>query len=98
MWELATLFPSTSRLKFVASITADKSSIVSGVMLISLPFTAQGALLFAIYLGGWGTPAFVLALSWCSETNAGHTKKTTTNAMLLIGYCELLVHCLVGCT
>ena len=62
-------------------------NIVSGILLIALPFTAQGALLFAIYLGGWGTPGFVLALSWCAATTTGHTKKTTTNAMLLIGYC-----------
>lgn len=61
-------------------------NILSGVVLIALPWSCQGGLLFAMYLGGWGTPGFVLALSWCAATNTGHTKKTTTNAMLLIGY------------
>ncbi|WVO23419.1 uncharacterized protein IAS62_004772 [Cryptococcus decagattii] len=62
-------------------------NIVSGILLVALPWTAKGALLFAVYLGGVGTPGFVLSLSWCSTSNTGHTKKATANAMLLIGYC-----------
>ncbi|ORY25069.1 putative membrane transporter [Naematelia encephala] len=62
-------------------------SIISGILLIALPWTAKPGLLVGVYLGGFGTPGFVLALSWCAATNTGHTKKTTTNAMLLIGYC-----------
>ncbi|KAK8845605.1 hypothetical protein IAR55_006321 [Kwoniella newhampshirensis] len=62
-------------------------NIISGVLLVALPWTAKAGLLVAVYLGGVGTPGFVLSLSWCAESNAGHTKKTTTNAMLLIGYC-----------
>jgi len=56
-------------------------------MIVTLSWSNQGGLLTSIYLGGLGTPGFVLALSWCAATNTGHTKKTTTNAMLLIGYC-----------
>ncbi|RSH82830.1 hypothetical protein EHS25_005820 [Saitozyma podzolica] len=62
-------------------------NIVSGIMMVSLPWTSKGGLLAAVYLGGLGTPGFVLSLSWCAATNLGHTKKTTANAMLLIGYC-----------
>jgi len=62
-------------------------NIISGILLISLPWTAKPGLLLAVYLGGFGTPGFVLALSWCAATNTGHTKKTTCNAMLLVGYC-----------
>ncbi|WWC66634.1 uncharacterized protein I206_100537 [Kwoniella pini CBS 10737] len=62
-------------------------NIISACLLIALPFTVKGGLLFAIYLGGVGTPGFVLSLSWCASSTSGHTKKTTTNAMLLIGYC-----------
>jgi ACS family allantoate permease-like MFS transporter len=62
-------------------------NIVSGIMMLTLPWSNQGGLLTSIYLGGLGTSGFVLALSWCAATNTGHTKKTTTNAMLLIGYC-----------
>jgi len=57
-------------------------------MIISLPWSARGALLSAIYIGALGgAPSFVIALAWCTSTNAGHTKKTTANAMILIGYC-----------
>jgi hypothetical protein len=57
-------------------------------MIVALPWSAKGALLSAIYIGSLGgAPSFVIALAWCTSTNAGHTKKTTANAMILIGYC-----------
>ncbi|OCF30880.1 membrane transporter [Kwoniella heveanensis CBS 569] len=62
-------------------------NIVGSIMIIALPWSNKGGLLCGIYLTGLGTSGFVLALSWCAATNTGHTKKTTTNAMLLIGYC-----------
>ncbi|XAO26352.1 hypothetical protein I312_105189 [Cryptococcus bacillisporus CA1280] len=61
--------------------------IVSAILLMALPFSQRGVLLFAIYLGGTGVPAYVLALAWCASSSTGHTKKTTANAMLQIGYC-----------
>ncbi|KIR24844.1 membrane transporter [Cryptococcus deuterogattii LA55] len=61
--------------------------IVSAILLMTLPFSQRGVLLFAIYLGGTGVPAYVLALAWCASSSTGHTKKTTANAMLQIGYC-----------
>jgi hypothetical protein len=30
---------------------------------------------------------FVIALAWVNSSVTGHTKKTTTNAAFLIGYC-----------
>lgn len=66
--------------------------IVSAILLMALPFSQRGVLLFAIYLGGTGVPAYVLALAWCASSSTGHTKKTTANAMLQIGYCEMLFY------
>jgi ACS family allantoate permease-like MFS transporter len=34
-----------------------------------------------------GTTGFVLSLSWLSSVTAGHTKKVTTNAIMLSAYC-----------
>jgi ACS family allantoate permease-like MFS transporter len=34
-----------------------------------------------------GTTGFVLSLSWLSAVTAGHTKKVTTNAIMLSAYC-----------
>lgn len=56
-------------------------------MLIAVPWTAKGALLAGIYLTGFMTPPFVMTLSWNSLCSAGHTKKTTANMMVLVGYC-----------
>lgn len=36
---------------------------------------------------GISTTAFVLALSWLTNVTAGHTKKVTVNAIMLIAYC-----------
>ena len=36
---------------------------------------------------GVGTTGFVLSLSWISSVTAGHTKRVTTNAIMLIAYC-----------
>ncbi|KAH9917079.1 MFS general substrate transporter [Fomitopsis serialis] len=43
----------------------------------------QGWTLF----GQWMTGMFVLALSWLTNVTAGHTKKVTVNAIMLIAYC-----------
>ena len=36
---------------------------------------------------GVGTTGFVLSLSWLSSVTAGHTKRVTTNAIMLSAYC-----------
>lgn len=36
---------------------------------------------------GIGTTGFVLSLSWLSSVTAGHTKRVTTNAIMLSAYC-----------
>lgn len=42
----------------------------------------------AIYtLSGFGTAGFVLSLGWVTSVTAGHTKRITVNAIVLIGYC-----------
>lgn len=42
---------------------------------------------FSQWLTGIGTTGFVLALSWVGATTSGHTKKITTNAIMLSAYC-----------
>ena len=36
---------------------------------------------------GVGTTGFVIALSWLGSVTAGHTKRVTTNAIMLSAYC-----------
>ncbi|KAJ3478665.1 hypothetical protein NLI96_g9602 [Meripilus lineatus] len=59
-----------------------------GVLLLNLlPWENQVGLLFSQWLTGVGTTGFVLSLSWLSNVTAGHTKRITVNAILLIAYC-----------
>jgi hypothetical protein len=59
-----------------------------GVLLVNfLPWHDKVGLLFAVWLTIVGTTGFVLALSWVSQTTAGHTKRVTTNAIMLSAYC-----------
>ncbi|EIM88617.1 MFS general substrate transporter [Stereum hirsutum FP-91666 SS1] len=61
---------------------------VLGVFLINfLPWDNKVGLLFSQWLTGIGTTGFVLALSWVGATTSGHTKKITTNAIMLSAYC-----------
>ncbi|KAG8855945.1 hypothetical protein FRB91_001465 [Serendipita sp. 411] len=61
-------------------------SIISVILLITLPDNRIGLLVafYCIQLGN--TPAVVLSLSWITTTTSGHTKKLTQHAMWLIGY------------
>ncbi|KAF5343546.1 hypothetical protein D9758_012942 [Tetrapyrgos nigripes] len=59
-----------------------------GVFLINfLPWSDKVGLLFAQWLTGVGTTGFVLSLSWLSTVTAGHTKRITTNTIMLCAYC-----------
>ncbi|KAL4243596.1 MFS transporter superfamily protein [Abortiporus biennis] len=60
---------------------------ILGVLLLNLlPWSNKIGLLFSQWLTGFATTGFVLALSWLSNTTAGHTKRVTVNAILLVSY------------
>ncbi|TFK61073.1 MFS general substrate transporter [Pluteus cervinus] len=59
-----------------------------GCILINvLPSSDKVGLLFSVWLTEISTTAFVLSLSWLSSITAGHTKRVTTNAIMLSAYC-----------
>ncbi|KAF7363012.1 MFS general substrate transporter [Mycena venus] len=61
---------------------------VLGTILVNvLPWSDKVGLLFSVWLTGVGTTGFVLSLSWVSSVTAGHTKRVTTNAIMLGAYC-----------
>ncbi|ETW84170.1 major facilitator superfamily [Heterobasidion irregulare TC 32-1] len=61
---------------------------IMGCLLVSLlPWSHKVGLLFSVWLTGVGTTGFVLALAWVGQTTSGHTKKITTNAIMLSAYC-----------
>lgn len=62
-------------------------SLVGSAMLIGLSQEHKVARLVGVYVAPINTAAFVLALSWCSASSAGTTKKSVVNASNLIAYC-----------
>ncbi|PCH43306.1 MFS general substrate transporter [Wolfiporia cocos MD-104 SS10] len=59
-----------------------------GILLVNLlPWSDKAGLLCGQELTNISVTAFVLALSWLTNVTAGHTKKVTVNAIMLIGYC-----------
>jgi ACS family allantoate permease-like MFS transporter len=62
--------------------------MVLSVFLVNfLPWNDKVGLLFSVWLSVIGTATFVISLAWVSQTTAGHTKRVTTNAIMLSGYC-----------
>ncbi|KAJ7054943.1 MFS general substrate transporter [Mycena amicta] len=62
-------------------------NIVAAILINTLPWSNKIGLLFSFWIVGWGTTAFVIAVAWLNTVTAGHTKRVTTNAILLIAYC-----------
>jgi len=62
-------------------------NILSVFLVNFLPWHDKVGLLFSVWLSGIGTTAYVISLAWVSQTTAGHTKRVTTNAIMLSGYC-----------
>jgi ACS family allantoate permease-like MFS transporter len=62
-------------------------NILSVFLVNFLPWHDKVGLLFSVWISGIGTTAFVISLAWVSQTTAGHTKRVTTNAIMLSGYC-----------
>jgi len=62
-------------------------NILRVFLLNFLPWENKIGLLFSQWLTGVGTTGFVLSLSWLSNVTAGHTKRVTVNAIMLVAYC-----------
>jgi len=61
---------------------------ILGILLVNLlPWSDKVGLLFGQWMTTISVTAFVLALSWLTNVTAGHTKKVTVNAIMLIAYC-----------
>ncbi|KAF7345820.1 MFS general substrate transporter [Mycena venus] len=62
-------------------------SLLGAILVNVLPWTDKVGLLFSVWLPVVGTTGFVLSLSWLSSVTAGHTKRITTNAIMLGAFC-----------
>ncbi|KAJ7171155.1 major facilitator superfamily domain-containing protein, partial [Mycena filopes] len=62
-------------------------NIIGAALAITLPWTNKVGLLFAVWITGFSVASFVISLAWVSAVTAGHTKRVTTNAIMLGAYC-----------
>ncbi|KAH9991581.1 MFS general substrate transporter [Russula vinacea] len=59
-----------------------------GLFLVNfLPWHDKVGLLFSVWMQVSGVICAVLSFTWVSQTTAGHTKRVTTNAIMLSAYC-----------
>ncbi|EPQ57979.1 MFS general substrate transporter [Gloeophyllum trabeum ATCC 11539] len=61
-------------------------AILGCILVNTLPSHNRVGLLFSYWLSIFGITPFVIFLAWVGQLTAGHTKRTTTNAIVLIGY------------
>ncbi|KAJ7027370.1 major facilitator superfamily domain-containing protein [Mycena alexandri] len=60
--------------------------LLGAILINALPWSNKIGLLFSLWITGVGTTGFVISLSWVGSVTAGHTKRVTTNAIMLIAY------------
>ncbi|KAF7368535.1 MFS general substrate transporter [Mycena venus] len=61
-------------------------NILGTILVTTLPWSNKVGLVCSAFLTGVGTTGFVIALAWISNVTAGHTKRITTNAIMLGAY------------
>ncbi|KAF8637407.1 hypothetical protein AX17_002902 [Amanita inopinata Kibby_2008] len=61
-------------------------AILGAILVNTLPFKNKIGLLFSYWLNIFGITPFVIVLGWIGSITAGHTKRTTVNAIVLVAY------------
>lgn len=61
-------------------------AILGVILVTNLPDSNKIGLLFSYWLTTFSITSFAILLGWVGPLTAGHTKRVTTNAMVLIGY------------
>ncbi|KAJ7472561.1 MFS general substrate transporter [Mycena latifolia] len=60
--------------------------ILGTILVLTLPWSNKVGLMLSVYINGIFITGFVISLSWLSNVTAGHTKRVTTNAIMLGAY------------
>nr|VWP00642.1 S-adenosylmethionine synthase (EC [Ganoderma boninense] len=61
-------------------------AILGSILVNTLPSENRVGLLFSYWISITSIAPFVIMLAWVGSTTAGHTKRLTTNAIVMIGY------------
>ncbi|KAI0748380.1 MFS general substrate transporter [Daedaleopsis nitida] len=69
-----------------SGILAYAVAILGSILVNTLPSENRVGLLFSYWIAISSIAPFVVMLAWVGSTTAGHTKRLTTNAVVMIGY------------
>ena len=61
--------------------------VIGAILVNALPSSDRIGLLISNYVPGVSTASFALSIAWVTQTTAGHTKRVTMNAIMLIANC-----------
>ncbi|KAI0957870.1 hypothetical protein AcW1_006123 [Taiwanofungus camphoratus] len=61
-------------------------AILGSILVNALPSGDRVGLLFSYWISITSIAPFVVMLAWVGSTSAGHTKRVTTNAIVMVGY------------
>ncbi|OJT03928.1 hypothetical protein TRAPUB_5381 [Trametes pubescens] len=61
-------------------------AILGSILVNTLPLSTRVGLLFSYWISITSIAPFVVMLAWVGSTTAGHTKRLTTNTIVMIGY------------
>ncbi|KAJ7286130.1 major facilitator superfamily domain-containing protein [Mycena rebaudengoi] len=61
-------------------------AILGSILVNTLPSHNKIGLLFSYWLSIFAIPPFAISLGWLSSLTAGHTRRTTANAIVLVSY------------
>ncbi|KAL5511766.1 hypothetical protein ACEPAH_4984 [Sanghuangporus vaninii] len=81
--KIASVFRNTRSIVVSAWIVP---AVVGGILVISLPFTNKIGLLFSYWTALIGNGCLPVLLGWANNVTAGHSKRISTNAIILIAY------------
>ncbi|KAF8602806.1 MFS general substrate transporter [Ceratobasidium sp. AG-I] len=63
------------------------SHVLSAILVTTLPWSNKIGLLISVYITDIGVTGYVLGLALVTSSTAGHTKRSTTQAIMLSAYC-----------
>ncbi|TFY78840.1 hypothetical protein EWM64_g5176 [Hericium alpestre] len=72
--------------RIYAAVLCFVPALIGTILVSTLAFHIKGGLLVSYWLSIFGFPPFTIFLSWVGMVTAGHTKRTTTNAIVLAAY------------
>ncbi|EPS95177.1 hypothetical protein FOMPIDRAFT_1025921 [Fomitopsis schrenkii] len=61
-------------------------AILGAILVTTLPWSDKVGLLFSYWIAINEIAPFVIFLAWVGNVTAGHTKRVTTNAIVMVGY------------